>query len=364
MNGEEAALTESPAQEDAPPVDGPKPIKAEDVHTLMDFFRYAYQQGGRRLSLKKSVAKSMNPEEGLQPGSVEQVRTLAQRDPDLKVPHQVLAILDRPVTPPRLRTAALSLVAAGVKTHPLMASLLRQLEEGGDLDDALSSVGALSEEEVAELMGGGEWKAKRVTDLKGSAISTAALLEAVRRDIAPDDLARTLDKHVWGPSLKNRPPQSERAALAGAPNLTTNGLIAEICQREVAAAWAQTREAQQLVHAAETNRDQARQQLASELNRSAALAEQMRSLERRIADLEGELAAERERLQMTRTEGSYEYERLRARLQRRLKSDIELLNEGLHALRRDKPHVMEDRAERALEALEAELETLKGSGRT
>jgi hypothetical protein len=54
-------------------------------------------------------------------------------------------------------------------------------------------------------------------------------------------------------------------------------------------------------------------------------------------------------------------EQLRSRLLRRLKTETNLLEEGLHALRRDPPkiHVMDDHAERALEGLYKEIKELE-----
>ena len=56
-----------------------------------------------------------------------------------------------------------------------------------------------------------------------------------------------------------------------------------------------------------------------------------------------------------------ENEQMRGRIVRRLREEVALLNEGLHALRRDPPkvHVMEDHAERAIDRLKREWARLK-----
>lgn len=58
-----------------------------------------------------------------------------------------------------------------------------------------------------------------------------------------------------------------------------------------------------------------------------------------------------------------DYEELRGRVLHRLKDELLLLDEGLHALRRDPPkvHVMVDHAERAIDGLRREMERLLGS---
>ena len=59
-----------------------------------------------------------------------------------------------------------------------------------------------------------------------------------------------------------------------------------------------------------------------------------------------------------------DYEDLRGRVLRRLREDTALLEEGLHALRREPPkvHVMEDHAERAIDALKREMGRIRGDG--
>jgi hypothetical protein len=57
-----------------------------------------------------------------------------------------------------------------------------------------------------------------------------------------------------------------------------------------------------------------------------------------------------------------DYEELRGRVLRRLRQEVSLLDEGLHALKRHPPkiHVMEDHAERAIDGLKGEIEHIQG----
>ena len=61
------------------------------------------------------------------------------------------------------------------------------------------------------------------------------------------------------------------------------------------------------------------------------------------------------------THHRYDIEQMRTRVLRRLKSDVALLEDGLHALRRPEPkvHVMIDAAERVVDALRKEIRNLE-----
>lgn len=53
-----------------------------------------------------------------------------------------------------------------------------------------------------------------------------------------------------------------------------------------------------------------------------------------------------------------DYEKLRARVYRRLVSDVELLSDGLEALNRGKVHVTADFLDRVIESLNKEIKKL------
>jgi DNA repair exonuclease SbcCD ATPase subunit len=91
--------------------------------------------------------------------------------------------------------------------------------------------------------------------------------------------------------------------------------------------------------------------LERELEQSRILQEQ---LQQRCSDLEQEHGH-------TLAHKQDAYEKLRSRMSRRLKEEVELLDTGLGALRREPPkvHVMKDHAERAIDGLKKELENLR-----
>ena len=92
----------------------------------------------------------------------------------------------------------------------------------------------------------------------------------------------------------------------------------------------------------------------------AMLSTEIKQRDEKIAKLVKALDKETQNHQNTRLHLQDDKEQLRTRLLRRLKAEVSLLDEGLHALRRDPPkvHVMEDHAERALEGIKKEIKEL------
>jgi hypothetical protein len=107
-------------------------------------------------------------------------------------------------------------------------------------------------------------------------------------------------------------------------------------------------------------RERARQ-LESEI---AALRSNEASLASKLQASEAEAAALRVKIEDEDRLARDREETLRARVSRRLKSDVAMLHEGLDAIRRDPPRVkvMEDHADRVYESLRKELEQLDTGG--
>jgi len=108
-----------------------------------------------------------------------------------------------------------------------------------------------------------------------------------------------------------------------------------------------------------------RLQRSNELNNklSVTLAEAESQLEEsrsKARTLESELVQMRERYDTDTAHLRDDIEAIRGRVRARLNDEVTLLDEGLHALRRDPPkvHVMVDHAERAIDGLKREIKSL------
>jgi hypothetical protein len=101
-------------------------------------------------------------------------------------------------------------------------------------------------------------------------------------------------------------------------------------------------------------------QLAEDLSESEAeLADVTQRLEKLLND-HGEIRKEYE---TAKAHWKDDFEKLRGQMLYRLKQELALLDEGLHALRRENPkvHVMIDHAERAIDGLKSEMEKLQNA---
>jgi hypothetical protein len=93
--------------------------------------------------------------------------------------------------------------------------------------------------------------------------------------------------------------------------------------------------------------------------------EQIKNQESCIKEKDKLIEKERESARIEKVHHLDNFEKLRGRLLRCLKSETTLLDDGLQALRRDPPkvHVMLDHADRAISNLKSEIRNLESEGR-
>jgi hypothetical protein len=239
---------------------------------------------------------------------------------------------------------------------PGLASIL------GNATDGLTEFGA-----IEEILGRNFLALSWPEDLKqltrsdaaecqANAVSVLLLWLYLYREASPDHIRSMLNSYLWIPATTETTSEAEIVAkLVAAREYAAIGIACSVPERvaELEARRAETaiREAQQKAAQVE----EATVLLGSLEKRLQESAAKIKELEARLVETTTLRENERTHLIM-------ENERIRGNLLGRVRQEIALLSEGLHALRRDPPkiHVMIDHAERAIDGLTQEMERLRG----
>lgn len=191
--------------------------------------------------------------------------------------------------------------------------------------------------------------------LRANVTGTAALWMVAVRGVAPQVVLRSLHERVWSVGCGRAIAMADTwRRLLDVRDPTALGIA---CDAFVSAA------------------NQARREADSARTAEAAALKHLSDLSATVTQLTLQLDQQRianEDLQRTAIQSSRDaeaalahardsYERLRTRVLRRLSRDVELLDEGMLAIRREPPklHVMTDHGERALSGLREEIRTLQ-----
>ena len=197
----------------------------------------------------------------------------------------------------------------------------------------------------------------QVERIRTNAIHCLVLLLRASQGTSLLRIQRALQKYVWAPKARRHRTESQKLeALVASRDATAASVTFALLDNE-AVIQGQKAEA--------AARSEQRAQTKIE-----ALERQIANLEGRLRETEGQCAELRERLDEAEQAHAAkdarwrdDFERLKGRALNRLVEESALLEEGLHALKREPPkvRVMIDHAERAIEGLKGEAEQIRRS---
>ena len=199
--------------------------------------------------------------------------------------------------------------------------------------------------------------ARQGKEIKENAIRCLLFWLVAKREITVDRTRELLLRHVWSTyAQRQRAPADQLRALfaakqaaAVAASISSEFLEKQVARQNYRADAAQHAEAKATARAGKLERDleELQRELEASLERGRVLGQELASQTAAHAD-------ERAHLQD-------EYERLRGTVLRRLKDELTLMEEGLHALQRDPPRVrvMVDHADRVIDGLRAMIDGLR-----
>ncbi|WAY18571.1 hypothetical protein OF855_25420 [Mycolicibacterium fortuitum] len=360
------------------PSDKAAEAKASEITSISTLFEYAYSLQGKQVKVPQAVFKTISSAEASPQAdpeaSLRQLRELAGSDPLLAVPPRLLAAIEASNDSPLLRRRLTDLLIAVLARHRVFRSEKVRTVLTGDshhVDDAFTSVALASTDATAADLGieSNGVKSSDRERLRVNAITSLALLLSARDEWTVAELVERLELHLWRHVAKkpgNRPP---RVAVTESSSLDALEVVARVFMTHADKARQETSEASERASAAERYAVMARdrveaaekriEQRESELtDRKSEIA----ALEARIRTLESDLEVERRDRMIDRSHHLDDYQTLRTRVTRTLDRQIDLLSDGLHALRNGSVSITDEYIERSVGTLKKELEQLRDDG--
>jgi len=361
--GADAAPGSAPAPKSKP--DGGRKPRPQTILELID---YAYAEAGRKLSLARKDLDKIKVDPDSADAEMESLRKSAADDPFLAVPLSILLALAELGAQAPVRRRMLELVLAALASHPAFTKLLERLADpaaepvlaGREVSDAARSVtfDALGLKEASEFKGAARDR------LRVNVVTTFEMYRVLRDGWTIDHFVQDMASLVWDTPSYQHVPRAV-SVLASAKSTDALSQLSRHFERLL-------REAeQQTGHARAEAARQARRAEAAESGNAALSAQLMAETERarnlaaQVADLSQRLAAEQSSRVVDRSHLVHDFETLRTQVIRRLSSQVDLLSDGLHALRNGSTGVAEEFLDRSLTAIAGEVTRLKelGGGR-
>ncbi len=263
-----------------------------------------------------------------------------------------------------LRERVAEVAAAALLLHPLFRAYAdTQPRTSAGLPDVTAVRIWLRAPQVAEDLGLSE--SQRRT-LRANAVVSYSLLRLIHDEWSVDEFVDAMAETVWSsrPDAASRP-LARAAIMTGTGDhelpvrlgilheqmISTSRRLEKQLSASRAEAWSSTKRATE----AEA--------------RASALEADLESLETRLSGVQAELAsatsqlrAEQERGSVARSHHADDYEALRTQVLRQLSKQVDLLSDGLHAVRNERYAVAEEFVDRALSAITREVSNLREAG--
>lgn len=342
-----------------PPV-APKPARYQ---SLADLLREAYGAKRKRLALSKSDLDAMLSAPKTEPAQRDELLGLAASDRTLERTRELLLLTMEKLARHPLAGQVRDFVREVLRQHPAYQSpsLTGVLENLPDAVADDTAVETLAAQPFAQLQWPEGFPALKKNELEQgrlNALNCLLLWMRETRGTTMERIQRYLHSAFWAPAASRQKSDGKvLRALTQARDRVALGFACSTLEEKVRE---KTRDAAAARDAEERARARA-SQLQSDLQEGGA---QLEAEKARTKSLNEQIETERREHENEKAHMRNDYEELRGRMLRRLRQEVTLLDEGLHALKKEPPkiHVMEDHAERAIHGLKGEIERIKGEG--
>ena len=335
--------------------------KTPSVESVSQLLRSVYTGTFKRSILKEPELFAMQVAPKIRRSEWEELLTLASFDRTLDRTRQLMLLGDgigNHAVAIRIRDFS----GHVLRRHPIfrIRSLAGVLENLGGVRTDDRAIRALTSHDYSSL----SWsnhreplKKSETSQCKTNAVYCLLLWIRATRGISVEAIRRHLQEHLWKPHAKRYETETKRIRVLMSKRIPAAALIA--CMLVEKQTLDQGRRADAARRSEERAANRALKLKAELVETRASLTKAQAEIDR----LEKELI---QKIQEFRNEQVYlkdDYEKLRGRVMRCLKDELSLLNDGLHALRREPPkvYVMVDHAERAIDGLKREMERLRVS---
>lgn len=332
----------------------------DPIRSISELLRAVYGGKQKRVVVKKADIQAMRSAPKLEPAERQELLELAASDRTLERTRELMLMSMEWSDAPYIVDCVFDFARQVFRCHPafLDASLESVFENTPESPREDRAVRALQSQSFSALhwqKGAPELKKNEIEQCRTNAFSCLLIWFRKKREMSIERILRLLQGEWATAASRFKGDVQKLRALLGARDAAAVAIACSVLDEQVTIATQQ---------AASARRAEERMQLrVTELEEKLLdTTEQLNTAKTTIEKLEGELVETRRTHSDTLAHMRDDYEELRGRVLHRLKEELSLLDEGLHALRRDPPkvHVMIDHAERAVDGLKREMDRLRG----
>lgn len=342
------------------------------ITTIEELLTFAYESNARLLEFSRDALKKLEVTDDGFAAQRELVESLAAKDPTLATPYKLLQYTARQGVQlkraededlARALNRIVDLAVVALEQNPVFRDSKDELRDH-PRDPQLSTAHLRDEARRIDPdklgLAPEHFKATDRRRLAKNAIACCGILHALDGEWSLDQFIDAAYSSLW----KYEAPEAiglERAVgrIGASRDHDVLGIVSANFLDRIVRLDRQVAQHERDAESAGNRVTKLSGELAAATEREQVALARAEAFSADVVRLQKELAAERDNRVVDKSHMADDYETLRTRIIRRLGGEVDLLTDGLHALRNGAPNVAEEFLDRSLLALSREVEQLK-----
>ncbi|MDE0624460.1 MAG: hypothetical protein OXH83_22580 [Bryobacterales bacterium] len=343
-----------------PQRESPASRSSTTIASTSDLLRQVYDGSFKRTRLSKADVSAIRADSKIPAEVHAELLNAASQDASLGNTCQLMSVLVG--LDDSAFTYAHEFARQVLKHHPAFkaSDLVATLDNHSDAPEPEKAVESLALQDFGKLVAEPEQRRSKTAlakQCKENAIRCLLLWLFQRREVSLEFSRQLLQQHVWSTYAqrhKSAADQFRTLLSAKQASASVAFIISDLLETQLTQQIYRADAAKRAEGRAAANAERLTMQVEQLQGEYAASVGRGELLDQELANQKTTHADERAHLKD-------EYERLRGTVLRRLKDELALMEEGLHALQRDPPrvHVMVDHADRVIDGLRLEIDRLR-----
>ncbi len=341
----------------------PLPMKKADIKTAEDLLRYVYQEAGKQCDVPATMFEQVFSSSTRTDDLLPLVRKLAASDPLMDVPPRLMIRAEESGVSGSVRRVIAVLMGAALLVNPAFREpSILELVEGSVVDGTKALAALHRRTQTSQSLGQSAppLKEPALKKLRANAITTLTLLISIRQRWSLDEIVDALNTYLWQTKREENKSPSPEVLLLKSKEPASLGVLAGVFAERLGKAESRLQEADEFALWSKQQANQSAEELERSQTELNAQARKVEHLQRDVEKLNQQVLSEQEHRIADRAHHAADQKALRTRILRMLIKERELLEDGLHAVQKGRPHVAEEFMERVLDSLRAEADNLNG----
>jgi hypothetical protein len=335
-----------------------------EIETILDLFEHSYSLKGKAVKIGERAKRNIEKQKTLNSKEESELSGLLKicipDDEGLQVPPQILISLMESNLTHVLKTRISGYLSDALQFHPMLSAEIYR--------NTLASATPDFQELFKQLHGSIErfqnqksFTPPELMRLRRNAITTFLLIFALRQKWETEEFITKFNQHFWSSfgQVDLNSSMSNIARLSKSDEDTGSAVVAKVMFKRIDSLNDMLLKANKQIDINHVRALNAEHEVEQRANVNADLQRKMLLLAEDVSALTMEIAERDKAIENAATHHVDDYDTFRTRILRMLMKQVELLVDGLHALRNNNLAVADEFMDRTILSLNREIERLK-----